>query len=650
MIRLAFRFNFLFLFLFLLSFNITAQINNDSLLRLIQVADDTTKVNSLNSLAERLKSNNLDSAIFYTENAIFILNNSNGKKTYPEERRKLILASTYQKLGGYYDESDPGMALKYLQKSLHLYESISYEKGIASSLGAIGLVYMNKGDFPKALEYYFKSLHKEEALKNKAGILIKLGNIGIVYDELEEYNKAMEYYTRALKLAEELNDKEHISTQLGNIGILYSKKEEYDTARDYFNRALKIEESLKNTDGISRSYVNIGITYENQGDVKMALSYMLKSLELAKKLGNKIYMASIYANIGVEYSRLKNYRLAEQNLSDGLTIARELRNNDLIMAIEEMASQMYTDSGNDKKALEHYKSFTAARDSIFNAENTRKNVSAELNFEFEKKEAATKAENDKIIYSLEAENKIQKQWRLFLVTISGMALILLYFAKRAYNSKKRLAGLLALEDSRKETLLQEVHHRISNNLQIISSLLSLQSNDAKDERLQEYLNQSQNHIKSLSVLHEMLYQNDSDLQISIEDYIDKILDFHRQMVSGRSSKIVFESRVDPAMFLAKLAVPLALIVNELVTNSLKYAFEEGREGLVKVTLQSLNENHTRWMLSVSDNGKGMPEEDGRRKNSLGLRLVNIMVRQLNATVNTRNEGGTIVEIEFSSLE
>jgi two-component sensor histidine kinase len=285
-------------------------------------------------------------------------------------------------------------------------------------------------------------------------------------------------------------------------------------------------------------------------------------------------------------------------------------------------------------------------DSVFNQESTRKLVSSDLNYNFEKTQAANKAKHETQLLVLESENKIQKQLRLFLFLVIAFCVVILVFVQRAYRNKKQLAAFLGAEDNRKELLLQEVHHRINNNLQIISSLLSLQANSADDERLNVYLKQSQNRIQSLSALHELLYQNNSSLQVNMQEYIEKVLDFHKEVAGTLPAKVTIETEVKDVMFPTKIAVPLALIINELVTNSLKYAFTGKASGKIKIRLAT-GEKSTDWKLTVEDDGKGMGPVEERRKGSLGLRLVNIMVKQIGGKLVVNEGAGASFEVDFT---
>jgi two-component sensor histidine kinase len=197
----------------------------------------------------------------------------------------------------------------------------------------------------------------------------------------------------------------------------------------------------------------------------------------------------------------------------------------------------------------------------------------------------------------------------------------------------------------KETLLKEVHHRVKNNLQVIASLLRLQSRYLQDEAARGMFEESHNRVHSISLVHEMLYQADDLARVDFDNYLRTLT---KNLVDGwRGMEAVIEVEVEAAGVLLAVdnAIPCGLIVNELVTNALKHAFPKGTSGTVQVKAVLTPESCLQ--LSVADNGIGMPADmDLRRSGSLGLELVSTLVRQLRATVKIRRDGGTVFEIAF----
>ena len=199
----------------------------------------------------------------------------------------------------------------------------------------------------------------------------------------------------------------------------------------------------------------------------------------------------------------------------------------------------------------------------------------------------------------------------------------------------------------KEILLREIHHRVKNNLQIISSMLNIQSNYIKDEKDLELLRESQSRIKSMAIIHEGLYKSNDFTHINFKDYIKSLMHYI-SVHYNVSPKIHFIVDVKNVMLNIETAVPCGLIINELVTNSIKHAFPPGIDGKIKV---SLNSKMGICSLRVIDNGIGFPDNiDFKNTRTLGLKLVNVLTNQLDGNIELDKTHGTEFIIKFKRIE
>jgi PAS domain S-box-containing protein len=212
-------------------------------------------------------------------------------------------------------------------------------------------------------------------------------------------------------------------------------------------------------------------------------------------------------------------------------------------------------------------------------------------------------------------------------------------ARRAADEKIR-ASL-----REKEVLLQEIHHRVKNNLQVVSSLLSLQSRGVLDDETRQKFKESQNRVHSMALIHEQLYQSPSLSVINYPQYIRQLAAHLFRSYRVSSSRIELQTNIEDLRLSVDVAVPCGLIINELVSNSLKYAFPNGRAGVIRIELRPQPDGRT--TLTVADNGVGMPAEVGFwTTQTLGLRLVGTLVRQLEGKVEVDRSGGTSVHVTF----
>jgi len=198
----------------------------------------------------------------------------------------------------------------------------------------------------------------------------------------------------------------------------------------------------------------------------------------------------------------------------------------------------------------------------------------------------------------------------------------------------------------KEVLLQEVHHRVKNNLQIISSLLNLQSRHIKDEQVLEIFKNSQNRVRSMGFIHEKLYKTKDFARVDFNEYVRSLTNHLFSSYEINKEAIKLNTNIKDVFLDINTAIPCGLIINELVSNSMKYGFPDGKKGEIKIAMLPLNKNKVE--LIVSDNGVGIPEEvDFRNTESLGLHLVTILAEgQLHGDIKLEREGGTSFHIGF----
>ncbi len=199
------------------------------------------------------------------------------------------------------------------------------------------------------------------------------------------------------------------------------------------------------------------------------------------------------------------------------------------------------------------------------------------------------------------------------------------------------------KEKEKSLLLKEIHHRVKNNFQIVSSLLELQSKNIEDEKALELANDGKNRVKSMALIHQKLYQNEDSL-INFDEYIQQLV---KELTSMYASNLDIQTNINSEgiLFDVDTAIPLGLIINELITNAYKYAFSNGNENILTISINKENDNF--YKLVVSDNGPGLKDEFNFKKaKSLGLRLVNRLVRQLQGSLNLSNRKGANFEILF----
>ncbi len=245
----------------------------------------------------------------------------------------------------------------------------------------------------------------------------------------------------------------------------------------------------------------------------------------------------------------------------------------------------------------------------------------------------------------------RKDGALIDVSIIGLPIIIdhkqvgQYAIYRDITDRIRMEEKLKASLQEKEVLLREIHHRVKNNMQIMASLLRLQSSQLKDKHLHEFFNVCQNRIKSMALIHESLYRSTDLARIDFSGYIKKLIIHLLAMYRAGTENVKLTTEVDDIYLDINRAIPCGLIVNELVSNALKYAFPDNMRGEIEVKMYS--DKNDKYGLIISDNGMGFPENvDFRHTQTLGLQLVTDLVKQLNGKIKLEKGKGTTFKIEF----
>jgi serine phosphatase RsbU (regulator of sigma subunit) len=446
-------FTFLFFFYFLFSFASAQQRQMDSLQSALKtVKEDTNKVNLLNALSERFKEvSNYDSSLIYATTASRVAEKLDFKKGLAIALRSMAVAN--------WSKSNYPLALDYATKALKLNEEIKNETGIAADYSSISAIYEEEGDYPKALDYILKSLTICQALNNKQSIATDLSNIAVIYTDMENPSKALDYALNALTIYESIKDTNNIARSRGNLGSIYIDQENYTKAIECDSIALALYCKTNNKDGVAINLGNLGIIYEDENNLVKALQYNFKALALYKEIGDNSGIAYTLIDIGSIYTKRKNYNDAQKYLDSALNVSKKIGSKLYIQLTYGYRSTLDSTVGNNKASLEDFKNYIIYRDSLVNEANTKKTVQSQMNYDFEQKQAAQKAAQDK--KDIIAEQERKKQIIIRDSFISGFLLMiaLAFLIFRGLKEKQKANTIITKQKEEVEKQKELVEHQ-----------------------------------------------------------------------------------------------------------------------------------------------------------------------------------------------
>jgi two-component sensor histidine kinase len=247
------------------------------------------------------------------------------------------------------------------------------------------------------------------------------------------------------------------------------------------------------------------------------------------------------------------------------------------------------------------------------------------------------------------------RWWFIVLGVMGFGFLVYivqhYYEQRKYNYflKKEInrvtTELTETETNYRDTLLKEIHHRVKNNMQIISSLLSLQSNRETDVHLNNVIKESQNRIRSMALIHEKLYQSKKFSELDLSSYVNSLIEYLKRIYLVNTSLIKVNLDIDEIYINIDVAIACGLIINELVSNSFKYAFPDNAKGAIFVEIHKQGKDTL--FLSIKDNGIGIKNiSDLENTNSLGLKLVKMLIKQHQGEYVISNKEGALFEIKL----
>lgn len=499
---------------------------------------------------------------------------------------KKKMANRLNNIGNvYYMQSNHPEALDYYFKALKISEETKDLNGIASRLGNIGNVYFIGGDYPKALEYYFKQLKINEKLKNKNNVATTLANIGAIYFSQKEYLKSLEFNSKSLKLAKETKNKKMQASTLGNIGSVHLEQGRNKEATDYYEQALKLGEELGDKNRIATMHADMGSLYTLTSEYKKSFDHLYRSLALFDRIGQPNDIKNVYLYLSTLYEKSDTPLLD----STGGTL----------LDTEKMRL----------RSMYYYKRSVAIKDEIFSEENKKQLIQKEMDFEFQKKMDAAKAEQDKKDAMLLAERNRKNQLIYLLSGISIIIFLISLVTVLLLRQNKLKATRKILETEQKLLRLQMNPHFIFNSLSIVQGHI----NKGKQQEAGVYL-------LKISKLLRAILENSREEYVSFEKeilWLENYLSINQVLMENQ-----FEYRieVDEAIDKELISIP-PMIVQPFIENALKYGVQgQTQKSLILIRFKQ----HGRSILcEVEDNYLGTDKakiEKAEQHKSLAIQI------------------------------
>ena len=532
----------------------------------------------------------------------------------------------------------PDSAVYHTSNALKYYKKGADKKKIADTYEVLSRQYIKARKLEKSQDVLFKAIPIYEELNDEEGLGSAYRTLGLLYQVMQDYHKSIEYTTRAIPLLEKTEKYGLLGMAYFNLIISYGELGEFEKAYKATDNCLEIVEQKVPEEVFIpvKAHSYRGEVYVRAKDYTNALKDYIKSWELCVAIIGEERCATYRTEIGQVYLLQKEYDKALEHLSAGVQAYEKKGQATIIQQYEDL-SKCYANLGDFEKAILCQEKAYVNSNQVLEEKIANLETEAVIKYETGKK--------DEALASQEAVLKQKGKTQTLIIIIASLLAVLLIALLYFFNKNKKTTRIIKAKNAENVLLLKEIHHRVKNNLELVKSLISLQSADLEDSATKDAMIASQNRVQSMGIIHQKLYQGENLGSIDMKDYFvnlsDGILD-----TFNAEDKVKIECAMDQLELDVDTAVPIGLIVNELITNALKYAFPEDSKGKIEISLSKPNPETL--TLKVIDNGIGKVEGSSPKGTGFGSQLIKLLTLQLNGVMEENHENGTSVLFQFKT--
>ena len=631
----------------------------DSLENIINNNSGNKKIEALLEISSQYLKTDLDTALFYANQAYLISKETN--------KTKLKIKSINALTNANYYKADYKNAIKYTRMALEEYQKDKKNiNKVAKTLNKLGAIYYNWDVYDKALEYFFEALKIYQDLGLDDDIASVNNNIGLVYKDSEKYDLAIEFFYKSVSFFKESEDIKTYAYCLNNLGGAYSKKSDYDSALFYFNKSTKLKIESNDDMGLANTYGNLGDMYYDKADYDKALEYYKKVLFISERHKNDKIKAMVYTSLGKTYYKLKFNEVAIDYLQKAEVIAKDLKINNTLKDIYDEFSKVYSSKNDFKNSNIYLKKYISVKDSLISREKTDKlsELMVLYSMEAKEKELKTIKERDEANQKLIEKANDFKYFMIITIflVIAISFLIFSRFKSKITNAKllkekneqiafinkqlvslnneleqkikdrtreleKEIQNKLAIEDTLssaiekeqranylKDFFLSNISHEIRTPLNAISGLASLLERKFEGKKDDSVVNEFisgilQNSNRLLNLLNNIidfsrLEANDIVIKqetFSVNDLTSSVCELHRFKINDKKLNLETNFQEIPTVISDK--ENLAKIINDIIDNAVRYT-EKGTINIETGYYKDYEEVYIR----IKDTGEGIDNE------------------------------------------
>lgn len=551
------------------------------------------------------------------------------------DKRPSAIASSYNGLGVSF--SALGLndrAISAYDSALKLYDELRDSTKATIIHTNLAILLKNQGRYDQSLDHAFFAVRAHERAGNIQALGSSFNTISLVYLKMGELPLALSYGKQALDLRKSIGHDKGIAKSYTNLGEVWLAMNEYDSALFCLEQAYSMKVAMKDYSSLASTLNNLGNLYQRQNQSEMALRYYRESLSLKDESGDVQGRAITWNNIARLEIRLGRLHDAERSL---MNADEMIRGSDMLEEMHDnlaMRADLYRLQGRYAESLATTKDLIAVKDSLLNKQKAETIAALRVDYETDKKEQEISLlnERERAQRSELAAREFQVYVLIGAIVLLAVLAFLIYWNLRIVREGRNRVSLL----------LQELHHRVKNNLQLLSSVFSLQAQYLSEPTAMLAMRSSESRVNAMALIHKKLYDGTNERSVQIREYFQELVQYLLNAYGFSENQVSVQVDVPNLRLDVDKAIPIGLIVNELVSNSFKYAFADQDSPAIGIKLR-MEENTMK--LEVGDNGCGFETTAKNEiRHSFGLKMVDILVRQLKGDCQIDTQSGTTYKL------
>lgn len=624
-------------------------------------------------------------------------NEFNTNKLADSTRANLLI-----KIGSAYGFHQPSEAVSYVKKALEISKKIGHKRGIANAKFQIGRIQSDNKQTNKSIQTTYEAIALYRELGDSLKIADCYNNIGVIYATTGNYVWAVAELFKAINIYEKLNVPLIVINGYANIGTINKILGNLELSKFYYEKSLNLAKGkLEFLPEFAGIYLNLGkLNYElkdyaqselmygkalkclvhnpdeyltatiynskaenaivNQ-KYKRAFKYLYSAKNTFETIDSDNGLVEVLINLGKCYLKTNHLAHAEKYIVQSIVIAEEFEMISAKIKAYKCMILISERKGDFKKAYEFQKKYKALSDKQFDMDNENKMIQMQMQYDFDKLNSNKK--EARLFKEIDLRENTAKT--LLIKYVSSIILIILlifalFILKHLHKNIKQKNTIQNYNDLlnqqnqaiqlslvQKNILLKEIHHRVKNNLQIITSLLTIQANDTQDYQVVDLIEIGLSKIQSMSSIHETLFLFEHLDEINLHDYFEKLLIKLGEMYGKENTKFTYIINTQNVLLNINTAIPLGLIINELVTNSFKHSKLDQEEIEIQILLKPRDFGN--YELTFIDNISFISSDTIVLKdNTFGINMVKILCEQINGKLEICTKPSLSYKISFSN--